>query len=50
MNPNGIILIHDASSHLEVVREMAIRLQSEGLLSAIFLPTPRGLVMAQKPR
>jgi predicted O-methyltransferase YrrM len=50
MNPNGIILIHDASSHLKTVREMALGLQSEGLLSVIFLPTPRGLVVAQKPR
>jgi len=49
MNPNGIILIHDASSHLKTVREMAVRLQSEGLLSAIFLPTPRGIVVAQRP-
>lgn len=50
MNPNGLILIHDASSHLKTVREVAVRLQSEGLLSAIFLPTPRGLVIAQKSR
>jgi predicted O-methyltransferase YrrM len=48
MNPNGIILIHDASSHLRTVRDLALRLQSEGLLSALFLPTPRGLVVAQK--
>jgi predicted O-methyltransferase YrrM len=48
MNPNGIILLHDASSHLKHVREGALRLEAEGLVSAVFLPTPRGLVVAQK--
>jgi hypothetical protein len=48
MNPNGVILMHDASSHLKAVREAALRLQNEGLLSVILLPTPRGLVLAQK--
>ena len=32
----------------EVVREAALRLEAEGLLSVILLPTPRGLVVAQK--
>ncbi|WP_238525547.1 MULTISPECIES: class I SAM-dependent methyltransferase [Acidobacterium] len=50
MNPNGLILIHDASSHLKTVREMAQRLHAEGMLSAVFLPTPRGLVVAQPSR
>ncbi|WP_260704963.1 O-methyltransferase [Edaphobacter flagellatus] len=48
ISPNGIILIHDASSHLKVVREAAFALEREGLLSCVFLPTPRGLVVAQK--
>ena len=44
----GLILMHDASSHLKVVRDAAFKMESEGLLSCIFLPTPRGLVVAQK--
>lgn len=45
---NGLVLLHDASSHLQIVREAAFRMEAEGLLSCIFLPTPRGLVVAQK--
>lgn len=48
MNPNGLVLMHDASSHQKVVRQAALRLESEGLLSVVLLPTPRGLVVAQK--
>ncbi len=48
MNPNGIILMHDASSHLKQVREAALKLEAEGLISVVLLPTPRGLVVAQK--
>jgi predicted O-methyltransferase YrrM len=48
MSPHGLILIRDASSHLHGVREVALRLEQEGLLSVILLPTPRGLVAAQK--
>jgi prolipoprotein diacylglyceryl transferase len=48
VNPNGIILMHDASSHLKVVREAALRLEGEGLISVLLLPTPRGLVLAQR--
>ena len=47
MKPTGIILIHDASSHLKVVRDTALRLEAEGLISVVLLPTPRGLVIAQ---
>jgi predicted O-methyltransferase YrrM len=47
MNPNGVILMHDASSHLEVVRAAALKLEEEGLISVVLLPTPRGLVVAQ---
>ncbi len=48
MNPHGIILMHDASSHKPVVRDAAKKMQAEGLISVVFLPTPRGLVIAQK--
>jgi predicted O-methyltransferase YrrM len=48
INPNGLILIHDASSHLKVVRDAAFRMEQEGLISVVMLPTPRGLVIAQK--
>jgi predicted O-methyltransferase YrrM len=48
MNPYGIILMHDASSSMKTVREAALRLEAEGLVSVLLLPTPRGLVMAQK--
>ncbi len=50
MNPNGLILMHDASSHLKVVREAALNLERAGLLSVLLLPTPRGLVVAQPRR
>ena len=48
INPCGVILMHDASSHLKQVRQAALKLESEGLLSVLLLPTPRGLVVAQK--
>jgi prolipoprotein diacylglyceryl transferase len=48
VNPNGVILMHDASSHLKTVREAALRMEQEGLISVVLLPTPRGLVFAQK--
>jgi prolipoprotein diacylglyceryl transferase len=48
LNPNGLILMHDASSAMKTVREGALRLEAEGLLSVLLLPTPRGLVLAQK--
>ncbi len=48
IRPTGLILMHDASSHLKTVREAAFQLEDEGLVSAIFLPTPRGLVLAQR--
>ena len=47
MTPNGVILMHDASSHLQVVRAAALKMEDEGLISAVLLPTPRGLVVAQ---
>jgi predicted O-methyltransferase YrrM len=48
IRPTCLILMHDASSHLQVVRDAAFKMESEGLLSCIFLPTPRGLVVAQR--
>jgi len=48
INPYGLILMHDASSHLKTVREAALKLEHEGLISSVLLPTPRGLVVAQK--
>jgi predicted O-methyltransferase YrrM len=48
IDPEGLIVIHDASSHFHVVREAALRLEQEGLLSVALLPTPRGVVIAQK--
>ncbi len=48
INPSGLILMHDASSHLKLVREAALKLEAEGLISVVLLPTPRGLVVAQK--
>jgi len=47
INPNGIILLHDASSHHKVVRDAAKSMETEGLLSVVLLPTPRGLAIAQ---
>lgn len=48
ISPFGVILMHDASSHLKQVREAALNLEREGLVSVVLLPTPRGLVVAQK--
>jgi predicted O-methyltransferase YrrM len=48
VNPTGLILMHDASSHLKTVREAALKLEREDLISAVLMPTPRGLVLAQK--
>ena len=50
MNPHGLIVIHDASTHLKTVREAALTMEREGLLSILLLPTPRGLVLAQPKR
>jgi len=47
IGPHGVILMHDASSHLKLVREAALKMESEGLISVVLLPTPRGLVIAQ---
>jgi predicted O-methyltransferase YrrM len=48
LNPHGVIVMHDASSVMKTVREAALKLEQEGLLSVLLMPTPRGLVLAQK--
>jgi len=48
INPYGLILMHDASSSMKTVREAALQMEQEGLISVVLLPTPRGLVVAQK--
>ena len=48
ISPFGLILMHDASSHLKHVRNAALKLEREGLISVVLLSTPRGLVVAQK--
>lgn len=48
IRPTGLILMHDAGSHPGIVREAALRMESEGLISMVLLPTPRGLVVGQK--
>jgi predicted O-methyltransferase YrrM len=48
ISPFGLILMHDASSHLKQVRDAALKLERDGLISVVLLPTPRGLVVAQK--
>jgi predicted O-methyltransferase YrrM len=48
VSPYGLILMHDASSAMQSVREGALKMEAEGLISVLLLPTPRGLVLAQK--
>lgn len=48
IDARGLILMHDASSQFRVVREAALKLEREGLISTVLVPTPRGLVIAQK--
>jgi prolipoprotein diacylglyceryl transferase len=48
ISPYGLILMHDASSSMKSVREGALKMEAEGLISVLLLPTPRGLVLAQK--
>ncbi len=48
ISPHGLILMHDAGSHYKIVREAALRLENEGLISVVLVSTPRGLVVAQK--
>lgn len=48
VNPFGLILIHDAGSRFKVVREAALRMEMEGLISVVLVSTPRGLVIAQR--
>ncbi len=48
LDPRGLLVIHDASSHFKIVREGALRLEAEGLISAVLLSTLRGVVVAQR--
>jgi predicted O-methyltransferase YrrM len=48
LNRRGLLIIHDASSHFKLVREAVLRLEAEGLISAVLLSTPRGVVVAQR--
>ena len=48
ISPYGLILMHDASSHLKQVRDAALKMEQDGLISVVLLPTPRGLIVAQK--
>ena len=48
LDPRGLLVIHDASSHFKIVREAALRLEQEGLISMVMLPTPRGVVVAER--
>ncbi len=40
VSPHGLILLHDPAA--------AKRLENEGLLSAVVMPAPQGVVLAQK--
>jgi predicted O-methyltransferase YrrM len=43
INLHGLILMHDASSHLRIVRDAALKLESEGLISVVlFYPARTG--------
>lgn len=48
ISPCGLILVHDASSQIQKVREVMLGLEQEGLISTVLLPTPRGIAIAQK--
>ncbi|AXC14010.1 O-methyltransferase [Acidisarcina polymorpha] len=48
LDPRGVLVIHDASSHFKLVPEAALRMEAEGLISAVLLSTPRGVVIAQR--
>lgn len=37
-----------ASREIKIVRDLALRMEEEGLISVVMLPTPLGLVIAQK--
>lgn len=50
ISPQGLIAIHDANSHFKIVRDLVLRMEQEGLISVVMLPTPRGLAIAQKAR
>ncbi|MGC9945944.1 MAG: class I SAM-dependent methyltransferase [Bryobacteraceae bacterium] len=48
LDPRGLLVIHDSSSHFKIVREAVLRREEEGLISAVLLSTPRGVAVAQR--
>lgn len=48
INPVGLILLHAGENEYQQVREIALRLDKEGVISTVVLPEGRRLVMAQK--
>ncbi len=48
LDPRGLLVVHDASSHFKIVRDAILRLEQEGLISAVLLSTPRGVAVAQR--
>jgi len=47
LSPNAFIIFHDTSVTHEVVRQDVQQLAGEGLVSAIMIPSPRGLAVCQ---
>ncbi len=47
MDSRSIVGIHDAGNHHNVPKMQINRLERDGLLRAIYLPTPRGLALCQ---
>jgi predicted O-methyltransferase YrrM len=48
INPVGLILLHATENEYEQVRQIALQLEKEGMLSVVTLQGSRRLVMAQK--
>ncbi len=50
MSPDGLILVHDGGTHYNPIRERVLQIEAESLISLVMLPTPRGLIIAQRRR
>ena len=48
MNPNGLIVVRDPSSKALFSTAAASQMEYQGLISAVTLPAPNGLIHAQK--
>ena len=48
MNPNGLIVVRDPSSKALFSTAAASQMEHQGLISAVTLPAPNGLILAQK--